>query len=99
MQGLFYCFNFVKMSLCVYYSKAIYTLIKNMELQQRLLQPQTLISIICFIFGLGVVWATLNNKINTLEKKIQEVDNLDLNTKLAQIQTDIEWIKAKLNER
>lgn len=87
------------MSLCVYYSKAIYTLIKNMELQQRLLQPQTLISIISFIFGLGVVWATLNNKINTLEKKIQEVDNLDLNTKLAQIQTDIEWIKAKLSKK
>lgn len=70
-----------------------------MELQQRLLQPQTLISIIGFIFGLGVVWATLNNKINMLEKKIQEVDNLDLNTKLAQIQTDIEWIKAKLSKK
>jgi len=70
-----------------------------MELQQRLLQPQTIISIVSFIFGLGVVWATLNSKINNLEKKIQEVDNLELNTKLAQIQTDIEWIKAKLNER
>lgn len=70
-----------------------------MELQQRLLQPQTIISIVSFIFGLGVVWATLNSKINNLEKKIQEVDNLDLNTKLAQIQTDIEWIKAKLNEK
>lgn len=70
-----------------------------MELQQRLLQPQTLISIIGFIFGLGVVWATLNSKINMLEKKIQEVDNLDLNTKLAQIQTDIEWIKAKLSKK
>lgn len=70
-----------------------------MELQQRLLQPQTLISIISFIFGLGVVWATLNNKIHTLESKVKDVEALDLNTKLAQIQTDIEWIKAKLSKK
>lgn len=70
-----------------------------MELQQRLLQPQTLISIISFIFGLGVVWATLNNKIHTLESKVKDVEALDLNSKLAQIQTDIEWIKAKLSKK
>lgn len=70
-----------------------------MELQQRLLQPQTIISIVSFVFGLGVVWATLNNKIHTLESKVKEFDGLDLKTKLAQIQTNLEWIMEKLNDR
>ena len=70
-----------------------------MELQQRLLQPQTIISIVSFVFGLGVVWATLNNKIHTLESKVKEFDGLDLKTKLAQIQTNLEWIMEKLNDK
>lgn len=35
-------------------------------------------------------------KIAVLENEIQEIKNLDLASKLAQIQTDLSWIKEKL---
>ena len=87
------------MSLWLYYWKMIYNIISKMQFQERILQPQTIISIISFIFWLWVVRATLNSKIHTLETKVKEFDSLELYTKLAQILTDIERIKSKLNEK
>lgn len=87
------------MSLWLYYWKMIYNIISKMQFQERILQPQTIISIISFIFWLWVVRATLNSKIHALETKVKEFDSLELNTKLAQIMTDIERIKSKLNEK
>ena len=66
---------------------------------QRLQEPATMISIIAFIFSLWWVWATLNNRIKELEMKMKEIDAIDIKTRLAQIQTDIERIKAKLEEK
>ena len=65
----------------------------------RLQEPATMISIIAFIFSLWGVWATLNNRIKELEMKMKEIDAIDIKTRLAQIQTDIERIKAKLEEK
>ena len=70
-----------------------------MNLTERLTQPETIISIVAFIFSLWWVWATLNNRIKELELKMKEIDAIDIKTRLAQIQTDIEWIKAKLDEK
>ena len=80
-------------------STVIYIIKIGMQRQDRLTQPQTIISIIAFVFSLWGVWATLNNKIKELERKLDDFDWLDLNTKIAQIQTDLERIKAKLNEK
>lgn len=66
---------------------------------QRLQEPATMISIIAFIFSLWWIWATLNNRIKELEMKMKEIDAIDIKTRLAQIQTDIERIKAKLEEK
>ena len=77
----------------------IYIIKIGMQRQDRIVQPQTIISIIAFVFSLWGVWATLHSKIKELEKKLDDFDSLDLNTKIAQIQTDLEWIKAKLNEK
>ena len=38
----------------------------------------------------------LQTRIALLESKVQKIDELDLATKLAQIQTDLAWIKEKL---
>lgn len=70
-----------------------------MNLTERLTQPETIISIVAFIFSLWWVWATLNNRIKELELKMKEIDAIDIKTRLAQIQTDIERIKAKLDEK
>jgi len=37
-----------------------------------------------------------DKRISVLESKIEKIDELDLATKLAQIQTDLSWIKEKL---
>ena len=38
-------------------------------------------------------------RVTLLETEIQEIKNLDLASKLAQIQTDLSWIKDKLKEK
>lgn len=64
--------------------------------QERLIQPQTIISIVAFIFSLWWVWTALNSRIKKLEEKVHDIDAIDIKTRLAQIQTDIERIKTKL---
>ena len=66
-----------------------------MDIQTRLLQPQTIISIVSFVFWLWVVRATLNNKIKALEEFKKTIDAIDINEKLARIQTDLDRIKKK----
>ncbi len=39
---------------------------------------------------------SFDKRIALLENEIQEIKNLDLASKLAQIQTDLSWIKEKL---
>lgn len=70
-----------------------------MEFIARIQEPQSLVALACFIFSLWTVWATLNNRIKELEMKMEEVDAIDIKTKLAEIQTDLTWIKAKLDEK
>ncbi len=60
----------------------------------RLIQPETLISIIAFIFSLWTVWATLNNRLRRAEEKIKSLEDLDLDAKLAKIMSDLEWLKS-----
>lgn len=38
----------------------------------------------------------LDKRVSMIENEVQEIKNLDLATKLAQIQTDLSWIKEKL---
>ena len=39
---------------------------------------------------------SMDTRVKMLESEIQEIKSLDLSTKLAQIQTDLSWIKEKL---
>ena len=39
---------------------------------------------------------SMDTRVKLLESEIQEIKNLDLASKLAQIQTDLAWIKEKL---
>ena len=72
------------------YQKAI-----NMRVE-RLKKPTTIWSIIIFVFSLWGVYATMNNRISRLEEFKNNVDIIKINTTLAQIQSDLEWIKTEL---
>ena len=38
----------------------------------------------------------MDKRLSLLERDVEEIKSLDLSTKLAQIQTDLNWIKDKL---
>ena len=41
---------------------------------------------------------SLNTRITLLENEVKRVKDLDLETKLAQIQTDLQWIKENIKK-
>ena len=41
---------------------------------------------------------TLNTRITLLENEVKRIRDMDLETKLAQIQTDLQWIKENLKK-
>ena len=69
------------------------------QLYNYLTNPTTIINFVIFVFWLGMTWANLNNRIKQLEKKAEEIDISKIETKLAEISTDLQWIKAELNNR
>ena len=61
--------------------------------------PQTIVSIIVFVFWLWVTWATLNAKLKEIEKRVDKIEDLDLDSRLTEIQTNLKWIMEKLKEK
>ena len=75
----------------------MFTYKKLMQMRvERLKKPTTIWSIIIFVFSLGGVYATMNNRISRLEEFKANVDIIKINTTLAQIQSDLERIKNEL---
>lgn len=73
---------------------------KKMDnLYNYITDPWTLVSFIVFVFGLWATWSNLNWRIKELEKKTEEIDVTRIETKLAEIQTDLQWIKEELNKK
>jgi len=70
-------------------------------IKDYLTNPATRISFLVFVFGLGWIYATVNSRISLLEEKCHEVDSVkvqmyEIQTTLAQIQTDVLRIKQSL---
>lgn len=61
--------------------------------------PQTVISIVVFVFWLGVTWAKLNADLKSIEKRVDKIEDLDLDSRLTEIQTNLKWIMEKLKEK
>lgn len=68
------------------------------RIKNYIFNPAVWISFIAFVFGLWVSYSTLNNRISVLEKQQAELDAAYIQTTLAQIQTDIQWIKIELQK-
>lgn len=68
------------------------------RIKNYIFNPAVWVSFIAFVFGLGVSYSTLNNRISVLEKQQAELDAAYIQTTLAQIQTDIQWIKIELQK-
>lgn len=59
--------------------------------------PATIVNFIAFVFGLWVIWANLNFKQKELERRITKIEDLDLDSRLTKMQTDIDWIRTTLD--
>ena len=71
------------------------------KIKNYLTNPTTRISFTVFVFGLGWLRTSTNSRIATLEEKYHEVDTVkaqmyEIQTSLAQIQTDVIRIKQYL---
>lgn len=60
--------------------------------------PANLVSFVIFIFWLWVTWSNLNWRIKECEKRLDRLDELDLDSRLTQMQIDLDWVKKTLDE-
>jgi hypothetical protein len=69
------------------------------EIGNYIFNPQTLVSFIIFVFWLGVTWANLNAKLKEIEKRVDKIEDLDLDSRLTEIQTNLKRIMEKLKDK
>lgn len=68
------------------------------RVKEYLSNPTTWISFTVFVFWLGWAWVSLNARITAVEKAQADMDISYIQSTLAQIQTDIQWIKIELQK-
>ena len=72
---------------------------KKMDnLYNYITDPWTLVSFVVFVFGLWATWSKLNWEIKELKKRVERIEELDLDARLTQMQIDLDWIKKTLDE-
>ena len=69
------------------------------NLYNYLSDPSTIVNVVVVIFWLGMTWANLNGKLKELEKRIDKIEDLDLDSRLTEIQTNLKWIMERLKEK
>jgi len=68
------------------------------KIKNYLSNPAVWISFIVFVFGLWFSYSKLDSRISAIEKEQAELDVAYIQSTLAQIQTDIQWIKIELQK-
>lgn len=68
------------------------------NLYNYLTDPTTIINAVVLIFTLWVTRANLNTKLKELEKRIEKIEDLDLDSRLTKMQVDLDRIKTVLDE-
>ena len=68
------------------------------QLFNYITSPDTMISFIVFVFGLGAIYTSVTWKLKELEKRVEKIEDLDLDSRLERMQVDLDWIKTTLDE-
>ncbi|HPC34255.1 MAG TPA: hypothetical protein PLP73_01210 [Candidatus Absconditabacterales bacterium] len=63
------------------------------KFKERMQQPATIWKVAVFIFGLGMVYSSLNYRILELERFQEDVHLIEIQSTLSQIKTDVDRIK------
>ena len=64
-----------------------------------LTNPANIVSFVIFVFWLGMTWANLNSKLKEIEKRVDKIEDLDLDSRLTEIQTNLKRIMEKLKDK
>ena len=60
--------------------------------------PANLVSLGIFLFTLWVTWSKVDTKVKDLERRVNKLEEADLETKLREIKIDLDWIKKELQK-
>ena len=60
--------------------------------------PWTIVSFVVFVFWLWATWSKLNWKIKEIEKRLDRLDELDLDSRLTRMEANLDWIRATLEK-
>lgn len=60
--------------------------------------PANLVSLWIFLFTLGVTYARLDTRIKDVEKRLDKLDELDLDSRLTRIEANLDWIRSALED-
>lgn len=71
---------------------------KVSKIEKYLSEPWTWVAIATFLIWLWITRGTFTVRINDIEAELGELDVYSIKASLAQIQTDIEWIKLELQK-
>ena len=68
------------------------------QLFNYITSPDTIISLVIFMFTLWWAWSTINSKQKDLERRIEKIEELDLDSRLTRMETTLEYIRASLEK-
>jgi Co/Zn/Cd efflux system component len=68
------------------------------QLFNYITSPDTIISLVIFMFTLWWAWSTINSKQKDLERRIEKIEELDLDSRLTRMETTLEYIRTSLEK-
>jgi hypothetical protein len=60
--------------------------------------PWTIVSFVVFVFWLWATWSNLNWRIKECEKRLDKLEELDLDSRLTRMEANLEWIRTTLEK-
>ena len=69
------------------------------NLYNYITNPATIVNIVVIVFWLWMTRANLNTKLKEIEKRVDKIEDLDLDSRLTEIQTNLKRIMERLKEK
>ena len=74
-------------------------MIRTMEqFYNYITDPWTIVSFVVFVFWLWATWSNLNWRLKECEKRLDKLEELDLDSRLTRMEANLEWIRTTLEK-
>ena len=68
------------------------------QLYNYITDPWTIVSFVVFVFWLWATWSNLNWRLKECEKRLDKLEELDLDSRLTRMEANLEWIRTTLEK-